>query len=70
MDWIAKGNEYIGIRYFSDSKDRMSRNKGEHNIALIAKNPDENGISKDLCQIFDIKNGGKLEHIINNQRVN
>lgn len=70
MDWIAKDNKYIGIRYFSDSKDIMARNKCEHNIVLIARNPDENGISKDLCHIFDIKNSGKLEHIINNRRVN
>ena len=67
MDWVGKSEDYLGIRYFSDSEDIMAKSKGEHNIALIAKNPKRNGISKDLSDIFGADTGGKIEHIISHE---
>ncbi|HAQ62836.1 MAG TPA: hypothetical protein DCR23_00060 [Ruminococcaceae bacterium] len=64
MSWLEEKNEFLGIRYYSDSKDILAKNKGEHNIALFARNPKQNGISKDLIDIFGVNECGTVKHIL------
>lgn len=58
MEWIGESSDYLGIRYYSDSLYKAAHKKWDHNIALIGRNPNLNGISNDLISIFEVKKDG------------
>ena len=55
MAWIKTCTDYVGVRYNPSVDNILVRNNCGYNIALPASDPDEDGYSRELMRIFEIK---------------
>lgn len=63
MAWIKTCTDYVGVRYRSDVDNILVRNNGGYNVAMPAIEPDEDGYSTVLMNLFGISKDGQNNNL-------